>query len=1469
MLTENKKVFLVLFWALCAVSVALLFCDAPVFAYSASITTDNSTVLNVSVLGTGTSIVEKSINVASDCRSGYSLVASTTESSDLYLNGNNSGTATFTAVDGTSALNSSNNTNKWGYTLTSNASNSTVFSPLSTTASTLKTPNETASPSSDINDTFPIYYGVKVDNTVDPGAYEMGNNGVIVYYLTMNPTCSEYTVAFNANGGSGAVANQNIQAGEPTNLTSSSTLTAPTGASYTDANNNTINGQADKLWAFWGWNTAVDGTGDWYKDKEAVEDLVNVGSTITLYAQWKQATLADLTAGTQVGTEKVIDHNLMQDMSSEACYNSDITTAANAPAATLLDYRGKVTTGDNPESPELYTVSKLADGLCWMTTNLNLGRASGGPNGDGTVTLTPDDTDVTTNFTLLAADTTAYTANTYLAKVRLTNNSGTNANGGYYTWNAAVANTTTSNTSYNTSICPKNWDLPTLKIYNNLFAKAAYSSSNPTTAAPSSFLIDGGFTNGETFYQTTQAHFWTNISYNNYNANTVKINSTSISSSYSSGTTAGGNKYYRKNIRCVASQGRATINYNGNNNDGGATNSQTNVEINSNTNVRTNGFTRASYGFGGWNTAANGSGTAVAEGTAIAALNLKPGETLTLYAQWVPQFTINYVHNCKQWAQNDANCTDDMTVATSEQKIDLDTNGNGSGTLKNYDAWTDLANWKIKEWTTNANGTGTAYPINSTYAVTGASAGDSVTLYAHWIPTYSIQFDGNGADNPNGMGSTNATTGLKGVKLTNVGEGESAALLIGNFKRAGYGFAGWSTNPNATVSSGDKIYGPNEIMQVSSSVANGAIVTMYAVWVPAEKDGSNKPVYLQDWDNCSSLTATSFNANTGEITPGSVIALTDKRDNMVYTIAKLADDKCWMVENLRLNNQYTMGQNQNDNSVTNESLAQGYGGTPGTYGSFVGLANSEGVANNTNSNSVYKSSANPPVDTYNPFNGTLEDIGTTSSPAVRLPRYNYNNTQSPVDSPSFTRNYGNASSPSDSGTYITANIYSKGNYYNWSAALANTNYYGVVNNTDAAGKTSENVGTSICPSGWHLPSSSSVGREFGFLSQSYGGTGNNQADVASGGRTMSQRFRAFPNNFILSYTTGTGGRYWSRSSSSTNAFILRLTSSDVSPSQWYNKTSNGYTVRCVKDEGIGVIETMQEIAGLSANALADLKSSMVEGEQYQLKDSRDQKLYTVSKLADGRIWMTQDLDLDIDSSVTYTNADTDIGYNTSTGKYGTASWTPSSSTRTTGTTTWNGSNTAPESYDPGDVYWNGTTSNTNDWNSYYGTCSGWANCNESLNPLANYLSSSGINQYHLGNYYNWTAAIATNNSSSMTSGNVQRSICPAGWTLPTAGNTAGSFEYLYTQYGWNDNTMALGNNKYAYQPPMYMTLGGFWVGAHFFVGYGGGFWTQHAVDSGYADYSAVYTSAYTYGNVDPATAYWRDYGVLVRCVTRR
>ena len=156
-------------------------------------------------------------------------------------------------------------------------------------------------------------------------------------------------------------------------------------------------------------------------------------------------------------------------------------------------------------------------------------------------------------------------------------------------------------------------------------------------------------------------------------------------------------------------------------------------------------------------------------------------------------------------------------------------------------------------------------------------------------------------------------------------------LLASNFSRTGYGFAGWSdaydyaTNPNA------HFYGPNETINYTEDITTNGL-SLYAVWIKSE--GS-----LQDSLKVSTLCGTGTGSLTQAPAPGngtatlsSVSALTDQRDSQTYAIAKLADGNCWMIENLRLESEDSVGE-------ANIALAQGYGSgytglpsTPAPYG---------------------------------------------------------------------------------------------------------------------------------------------------------------------------------------------------------------------------------------------------------------------------------------------------------------------------------------------------------------------------------------------------------------------------------------------------------------------------------------------------------------------------------------------------------
>jgi uncharacterized protein (TIGR02145 family) len=349
---------------------------------------------------------------------------------------------------------------------------------------------------------------------------------------------------------------------------------------------------------------------------------------------------------------------------------------------------------------------------------------------------------------------------------------------------------------------------------------------------------------------------------------------------------------------------------------------------------------------------------------------------------------------------------------------------------------------------------------------------------------------------------------------------KAAPLFASNFSRSGYGFAGWSNVPDYETNPSAHFYGPMENYTVpASAMARG--VKLYAVWI--ESAGS-----LQDADKVAELCGTTTTDGTliqaptdGTANLSSVSALTDQRDNQTYAIAKLADGKCWMIENLRLDNQYTVGNNQTDSSVTNASLSQGY--NP----SFLGLADSESAdfSNSTIPNSLYT--------TESDVAGKKTISG--SDQGYRFPRYNNDNT----------------SQRAANTTNANVNTYSYGNYYTWHAVIADTTHYTSGNHNT----------TSICPTGWHIPTGNTSGEYYTL-----------NTNVNSGATNTSIGLRSYPTNFLYSgyFNTssasnrGSVGYYWSSTAYYANgSYALRLDSTLVYPGTSILDKCRGLTARCV------------------------------------------------------------------------------------------------------------------------------------------------------------------------------------------------------------------------------------------------------------------------------------------------------------------
>ena len=261
-----------------------------------------------------------------------------------------------------------------------------------------------------------------------------------------------------------------------------------------------------------------------------------------------------------------------------------------------------------------------------------------------------------------------------------------------------------------------------------------------------------------------------------------------------------------------------------------------------------------------------------------------------------------------------------------------------------------------------------------------------------------------------------------------------------------------------------------------------------------------------------------------------------------------------------------------------------------------------------------------------------------------------------------------------------------------------------------------------------------------------------------------------------------------------------------------------------------------KVAGTDYYAMQDMTSSICAAVQpnsiglsAQLIDTRDNKLYWVSKLLDGNCWMTQNLDYDIKA-----------GENTvATLDGGTTTWSPNTATSTSIFS--DSSATGTYSYDPGSKYLpNGTGSPTNI------TCTAASNGGDNCH-------------YHLGNYYQWNAATA-GSGGSITDADATASICPKGWRLPTSNSTTANYSFgkLTTAYSIPSNSDA----NLLKSPLWFVRAGSVFSGDLGNQGSVGYVWSSRALSFSYFAYFLGFNSSYA----NPSYNGGRDYGCSVRCV---
>ncbi|HNC73122.1 MAG TPA: InlB B-repeat-containing protein, partial [Chitinophagales bacterium] len=289
------------------------------------------------------------------------------------------------------------------------------------------------------------------------------------------------------------------------------------------------------------------------------------------------------------------------------------------------------------------------------------------------------------------------------------------------------------------------------------------------------------------------------------------------------------------------------------------------------TNLTTNTFTRTGYTFSGWNTAADGSGTAYSNGA-----NYNFLSDITLYAQWTPSggktvtFNGNGNDGGSMSPQTDSTTTPLTTntfTRTGYTFTGWNTIAGGGGTAygdgANYDFSADItlyAQWAINNynvvyngnsptsgsvpstqngnyntsitlsgnsgslaktgfaftgWNTLASGLGTHYNTSASFTIPASHT----TLYAEWTPTYTLTYNGN--SNTSGSAPTDASSPyISGTSVSTLSNSGALAKTDGTF--GAYTFDGWNTLANGT--------GTSYTAPQTNAFTISANTTLYAKW---------------------------------------------------------------------------------------------------------------------------------------------------------------------------------------------------------------------------------------------------------------------------------------------------------------------------------------------------------------------------------------------------------------------------------------------------------------------------------------------------------------------------------------------------------------------------------------------------------------------------------------------------------------
>ena len=536
----------------------------------------------------------------------------------------------------------------------------------------------------------------------------------------------KYVVSFNANGGSGIMANQEIEEGVAANL-----------------NANTFT-RTD--YAFAGWNTKADGTGTSYADGASI----TLTASITLYAQWtyspatKYYVTFDANGGSGSMDEQEFENGVAGVLDANTFTRTDYvfagwntkadgtgTSYADGASITLTASITLYAQWTRADATKYYVTFNANGGSGTMAAqefdksvagNLNANTftrtdyafAGWNTKADGTGTSYADTASITlTESITLYAQWTSTAVAKYYVTFNANGGSGTMAN---QEFEEGVAQNLAANSFTRANYTFDGWNTKadgtgtsyadtasiTLTESITLYAQWTYT---PATKYYVTFDANGGsgtmaaqeFVSGVAGTLNANAFTRTDYVFAGWNtkadgtgtsyADGASITLTASITLYAQWTRADATKYY------------VTFNANG----GTGTMAPQAFDKSVAGNLNANAFTRNDYRFIGWNTKADGTGTSYADTDSITLT-----ESITLYAQWeytlVSRYFVTFVAN-----------GGNGTITTQEFE---------EGVAENLDANPfTRENYSFTGWNTKADGTGTSYADTDSITLT-----ESITL---------------------------------------------------------------------------------------------------------------------------------------------------------------------------------------------------------------------------------------------------------------------------------------------------------------------------------------------------------------------------------------------------------------------------------------------------------------------------------------------------------------------------------------------------------------------------------------------------------------------------------------------------------------------------------------------------------------------------------------------------------------------